>query len=467
MSTGGGSGQDMSVKLEDPDGSTQAHVPDGGCTGRQCAVNYNCPAAMGPTTLTGVVNIPAGNLPISNAIVYVPSGNVPAAPASGASCNRCDSAVPADAAASTVTDINGKFTLSYVPSGINVPVVVSVGKWRRVVTVPTITDCTTTALPPDQTRLPRNHTEGNIPKIALTTGHADALECLLRSTKLGLDDAEFTNPDGTGSVNLFAGGDPATKSVGTSSYQAPMNNGAAFPSAITWWSDAANKLNSYDIVLFSCEGAFNSTDRSATAHANLESYIGIGGRVFASHLHSDWITNGSASIKSVATFIPNLSYGYSNDKTTIYATVNQTFPKGAALATWLQNAGATTVKGQLPIDHSRVSLTARNTMLTTDWVDFSDPNAATDGVASPASQYFSFYAPIGVPAAKQCGQMVFTDMHLNGGQVSDPLPVPLPPGDYSDPNLPFPSGCQTTGLSPQQKALIYLLFDLSSCLQPT
>src|SRR4051794_29564951 len=53
-------------------------------------VRAACPPAMGPTTVTGTVPIPAGTLPLYNAKVYIPTGDtIPAPPASGASCDRC------------------------------------------------------------------------------------------------------------------------------------------------------------------------------------------------------------------------------------------------------------------------------------------------------------------------------------------------------------------------------------------
>src|SRR5262249_3415964 len=154
-----------------------------GCVGTS-KVRNNCPMDQPHTTLTGTVNIPAGTLPLYNAKVFIPAGPVPMPLASGVSCDRCD-AIPLAAAYAT-TDYNGQFTLTDVPSGQNIPLVISLGKWQRVITLQQeVKDCTTTALDPQLTRLPRNKSEGNIPKIALSTGAADALECLLRTPKLG------------------------------------------------------------------------------------------------------------------------------------------------------------------------------------------------------------------------------------------------------------------------------------------
>ena len=74
-------------------------------------------------------------------------------------------------------------------------------------------------------------------------------------------------------------------------------------------------------------------------------------------------------------------------------------------------------------------------------------------------QYLSFNTPVGTPEAMQCGKAVFTDIHikqsLNGGG-----------GDDSDPSKPFPSGCKANMMTPQAKALEFLFFDLSSCVEP-
>jgi hypothetical protein len=222
-------------------------------------------------------------------------------------------------------------------------------------------------------------------------------------------------------------------------------------------------------VLLSCEGQQNNNVKSAAAHAGMEDYIAKGGRVFASHWNNTWISNANAAslVPTVASFLDgsNGNGGYQNDTTTINATINQSFAKGQSLAQWLVNnaspPGSATL-GQLPIQHSRVTLSSRNAALTTNWADFADPNAAADKVVTPASQYFSFNAPVGAPPSLQCGQMVFTDMHVSGsGMLTGDASVG---GTKANGGLPFPTGCNSPSLSPQEQALIFMLFDLTNCI---
>ena len=53
---------------------------------------------------------------------------------------------------------------------------------------------------------------------------------------------------------------------------------------------------------------------------------------------------------------------------------------------------------------------------------------------------------------------MLSDIHVSqGGIVVD--------GGRLDPSLAYPDGCRTTDLSPQEKALEFMIFDLSSCVE--
>lgn len=419
-----------------------------GCTGA-CVVNRQCSTATGPTTITGTVTIPAGTLPLYNAKVYVPTGtSLPTAPQSGASCDRCDAVT--DAIASTTTDINGKFVLTNVPSGQNIPLIIRVGKWRKVITIPAIGDCTTTMLSPDQTRLPRNKSEGNIPRIALSVGGADAMECLLRKNKLGLDDSEFTTENGDGRVNLYAGAN------GVNKFASGLNGGALFTAAvqqpgISWW-DRLDNLTKYDIVMLSCEGAEFMNYKSSQALANLEQYLAQGGRVFGSHFHYGWIKHADPVNQSIQKVVTGWNPSQGPDPAD--EQIDRSFAKGAALADWLmlpQVSGSSQL-GAIQIKGTRYSVASIDPMLTQRWVYYPSP------LGPSIPQYFSFNAPVGATSGAQCGQMVFTDLHISGGGNA--------PFDTSPNGGTFPTSCVSTSLSAQEKALIFMLFDLTNCLTP-
>jgi hypothetical protein len=92
--------------------------------------------------------------------------------------------------ASALSDAQGRFRIDNVPVGKDVPLVVQVGKWRRQVIVPEVLPCQDNPLTaPQMTRLPRNRKEGDLPRVAVTTGVCDPLSCTI--AKLGVDRAEL------------------------------------------------------------------------------------------------------------------------------------------------------------------------------------------------------------------------------------------------------------------------------------
>jgi hypothetical protein len=424
------------------------------CTNGPCTVPA-CPNG-GRTTLTGAVFDPAGKVPLPNVTVYVPNGDL-APIKDGPSCDPCDpttgtSLLSGDPVVVTRTDDKGIFHLgrtgpSDVPGGADVPVVFQVGKWRRQITVRSVASCTETTLSDaSQTRLPASQAEGHIPRIALTTGGSDALECLLR--KVGIADAEFTPETGTGRVNLFQGGG------GTAAYDATLNNGAALTPASPWW-DSYQHLASYDVILHSCEGASGQygVDTTGTLHEPisvksmdarnaLEMFADNGGRVFASHWHAYWFENGPASFKSIATFQHRAALPNPYD-----ATIDQTFDGGKSLAAWLVNVQGSTTLGTVTLAQDaafRLVDAAAGGNISQQWIY--GPSLTRQSV-----QFLSATTPI---PGGTCGRVVLSDLHVSAGGPGADVPA-----------MPFPTGCVTSNLSPQEKVLEYMLFDIASCVR--
>ena len=191
-------------------------------------------------------------------------------------CQRCDVAnLPGQPLSYTVSGSDGRFNMTSVPSGTNIPIVLVLGRWRRQMVIPQVrasdaaratcdvgvllfvvcwicaaysrsercvrstrasiirfrTDgfdcraircamavCIAAVLPADICcSLPREvvcstlrllivtscvQSEGDVPKIAVVTGSADALECVLRG--MGISDSEFgVGPSGPQRIHLY------------------------------------------------------------------------------------------------------------------------------------------------------------------------------------------------------------------------------------------------------------------------
>ena len=78
----------------------------------------------------------------------------------GAVCNRCGDALPGTPISPVITDSSGHFTLTAVPSGDDIPLVITSGKWRRQITIPTVNSCADNPLAAADTRLPKTQSEG-------------------------------------------------------------------------------------------------------------------------------------------------------------------------------------------------------------------------------------------------------------------------------------------------------------------
>jgi hypothetical protein len=400
--------------------------------GLQCQID-KCTAG-GKTTISGTVYDPLGVNPLYNVVVYVPNAALDPIP-EGVSCQQCAGSTSGKPIAAALTDAAGHFVLDNPPVGDNIPLVLQVGKWRRELTIPHIDACTDNVInDANLLRLPRNKAEGHIPQIAVTTGHSDALECLLH--KIGIATEEFTTDAGDGRVHLFTGGDTGGGGAGATS----LASGGTLPYAATLWGSLPKLLN-YDIMVLSCEGSQYASAKTPYL-GNIKSYADRGGRIFDDHLHFYWIFKGLPPWPATANWI-----GVGTDLGNITASIDSTFPKGMALSDWLSNVGASAVKGQIPIQMAQHSVDSAIPPISQRWIYYDTTTSV---------QYLTFNTPVEVGADQQCGRVVFTDIHVSSSATGS---------DVSHPETPFPTGCTTTTSSPQELALEFMFFDLSSCIQ--
>jgi hypothetical protein len=411
---------------------------DGQCEGLQCQVVDCDGMGMPETTISGTVYAPNGTLPLYGVNVYIPNSDPGPLP-DGAQCGNCATALPGSPVVSTTTDEAGHFTLPNVPAGANIPLVISSGKWRRQITIPNVGQCQDNALQAADTRLPKDHTEGDIPKIALTTGSADSLECLIR--KLGIADSEITNSSGPGRVHFYKG-----NGVGKFNSTWAGGAGQSFSSATDFWNNVDN-LKAYDIVILSCEGAQNQDTKPQPALDAMKAYADLGGRVFMSHWHNIWIegsTQDSNHHQAPAVWpsIANWSNGDNTPDPVTDLIDEVSNPKGQSFATWMLNVMGSTTRDEIVVHEGRTTCSTVDNTKAERWTYWQDGN-------DQEVQNFQFSTPNEADPSARCGKVVFSDMHVSGGPGS---------GDY-------PDSCRGgTDLTPQEKALAFMLFDLSSCV---
>lgn len=387
--------------------------------------------AQTTTTISGTVYDPrttASALPLPGVLVYATTGTVAPLPA-GVQCLTTQN--PPAAASTTTTAVDGTFTLTNVPVNTAYTVVIQAGKWRRQFPVQVATAAVTGL----SLHMPANRNEGDIPLIAIATGSADGVECVLRD--MGIADTEFTDDAGTvnagGRIHLYQGSGSGGQYITTST---PLD---------TALTGNATTLNGYDMVMFPCQGA--EFAQTPSALANIMSFANTGGRVFTTHYSFVWLDPNApynSPFPPVANWHPDEDYPAPDPGV---ATINTSFDDGATVAQWLENAGATEPGTGNEIQVSTLRHDTDGVIPPTQaWLTLNDP---TDN--NPVMQ-MTFNAPVGAAASAQCGRVLFNEYHVIDQDI-----VPSP----------FPSTCPSgKPMSAQEEMLEYALFDLSSFVQP-
>jgi hypothetical protein len=417
-----------------------------GCTGT-CAQVPSCDG--GTTTLTGKVYDPAGVHGLYNALVYVP--NNPSDPGlqpfpAGITCDICGATAAGDPLVTAMTAPDGTFTLTGVPVGAAIPLVIQLGRWRRQFTIDIATPCAPNSVADKTLEMPSNHTLGDMPRIAMVTGSYDPVECVLR--KIGIDDSEFTNPGGGGYINFFTADDPSYPGQGAG---AVINASTPTQNALFAATDGGGPLiNNYDITVLECEGYPQA--QSTTQQAGLATYTAAGGRVFASDFQYVWFWENPA-LKAAANWGGNhLGEGYGMTATIDLPPTN---PTGSAFKAWLQDVGISKGDaGTVTISPAFPNVTAV-TLPTQQWLH-GVVNAA-GGSVQPI--HFTFNTPIeaDASAATQCGRVTFSDWHAQSGVLS---------GGTTFPGVCAVPDAQKYDMTSQEAILEFMLFDLSACVQP-
>jgi hypothetical protein len=405
------------------------------------------PLAAQTTTISGTVYDPrttASALPLPNVLVYVTTGTVDPLP-SGVQCLTSSNSTPTGVVSYTNTAVDGTFTLGDVPQNATYTLVIQAGKWRRQFSeTVAATPLTGLAL-----HMPANHSQGDIPMIAIATGSVDALECVLLD--MGISPTEFTDDSGSvnpnGRIHLYKG---------TSSPGAEI--GSSTPSQTSLMSNSAT-MNSYDVVMFPCQGNANN-QATPTGATNLLSYADSGGRIFATHYSYAWLDPASPYDSQ---FPPVANWTVSNEEslTSGVGTVNTGPTDSATMAQWLQNAGATVTGTNNQIDISTLRTDVSSVISPTQsWVTLNS-GSYTGQTGNPVMQ-MTFNAPVGAVAASQCGRVMYNDYHVYNGSNSGAMYNPLLPNGQTF------TGCsqQPHTMTPQEEMLEFALFDLSSFVTP-
>jgi hypothetical protein len=182
----------------------------------------------------------------------------------------------------------------------------------------------------------------------------------------------------------------------------------------------------------------------------MKQYADMGGRVLMSHSHNVWIEGAISGGTQAPAVWPTIAT-WSNATTTFTSTqdvvdeVND--PTGASLATWMLDTMGSTTRDSVPVANARNTCSTVDETKAEQWLTLPATSASS-------TQVFQFTTPNEMPFSSRCGKVLFADMHVSSDSASSP-------------SVGFPTGCATTGLTPQEKLFAFMFFEGSGCVDVT
>ncbi|HEY6878175.1 MAG TPA: hypothetical protein VI299_09150, partial [Polyangiales bacterium] len=303
----------------------------------------------------------------------------------------------------------------------------------------------------------------------------DAMECVLLG--MGIAQSEFTLPSGTGRIHMYRANGTMMPSSCTGTYSgrrgrttqcsANSNSGCRNDQTGCSWLNAdadlyasQATLNAYDLVVFDCEGGGHYT-RGATERNRVLDYANNGGRVFASHWSYEWLDN-TGTMDMAAAWNSGGTDNATSDTSYVSLPSGPTARTGANAVKsllyrdWLDWQGALTgsTAGALTNPNPpRMTVTDPRKVAGTS-VGTSSDEWMYRATGSYVEQ-LSFNTPYAAAESAICGRVAFSAFHV----ASDGSGAQL-----NTSSTTWPSECNTSELTPQEKTLAFMLFDLATCV---
>ena len=205
--------------------------------------------------------------------------------------------------------------------------------------------------------------------------------------------------------------------------------------------------DSIQVAAVLSDGARASYHFSAVTHYGQSMSIYLYGTQGA--IHYD-LLNGNGSFSGATNWaLGSGSWGNYYSDTPYNSFTDTTFSRGSALSNWLNQAsvyGGTL--GQVPVGVIRNDFTSINSSAQRWFYTANDVAAGGPGPNIPI--HFTFDTPFN--QSPSCGRVAFSDFHVESEQNANGVN-----------GFVFPGECAPGSLTPQEKVLEYMLFDLGAC----